>query len=124
MDGNFVLYDGECPACRMYMGIARLRELYPDLRIIDARAAPELVAEVRRQGFEVNDGMMVKLGETIHFGAEATRVIAEMGAKHEVRSRRVALAFFGTAPWSRALYPWLNRGRQLLLRLLGRKLIG
>lgn len=124
MNGNFILYDGECPACRTYMGVARLRELYPDLRIIDARGAPELVAELRRRGYEINDGMMIVLDGEVHFGAEATRVIAEMGAKHEVRSRRAALAFFGTAPWSRALYPWLNRCRQLLLRLLGRSMIG
>lgn len=53
MRGNFLLYDGECPACRSYVAIARLRQLWPDLRILDARQEPALVTELRAMGYEI-----------------------------------------------------------------------
>jgi predicted DCC family thiol-disulfide oxidoreductase YuxK len=122
MLGNFLLYDGACPACRSYVAIARLRQLWPDLRILDARQEPGLVLELRGQGYEINDGFVLSLGGRIYFGPEATRIIGEQGRGHGgVRS--MMLGAIGTAPWSRGLYPWLNRCRQLLLTLLGRSLI-
>jgi predicted DCC family thiol-disulfide oxidoreductase YuxK len=120
---DYLLYDGECPACSAYVAMSRLRRLYPALRIMDARTAPALVEELRGRGYEINKGMVLSLDGTIHFGAEATRMIAVLGRASPSRWRRVALAFVGTAPWAGALYPWLNRGRGLLLRLLGRRLI-
>jgi predicted DCC family thiol-disulfide oxidoreductase YuxK len=124
MDTNYLLYDGECPACSAYVAISRLRQLYPDLRIVSARTEPELVAELRRKGFEINDGMVLSLDGKIHYAAEATRMIAILGRNSPSRWRRTALGMIGTAPWARPLYPWLNRGRLLLLRTLGRRPIG
>jgi predicted DCC family thiol-disulfide oxidoreductase YuxK len=117
---NYLLYDGECPACSAYVAMSRLRRLYPDLRVLDARSEPALVAELRARGYEINVGMVLCLGGAVHFGAEATRMIAVLGRASPSRWRRAALGFVGTAPWSRALYPWLNRARGLLLALLGR----
>jgi predicted DCC family thiol-disulfide oxidoreductase YuxK len=122
MSSNFLLYDGECPACRSYVAIARLRELWPDLRILDARKQPELVAELRAKGLEINDGFVLSLGGTLYFGPDATRMIGERGRDHG-GLRSVVLCAIGTAPWSRRLYPWLNRGRQLLLARMGKTLI-
>jgi predicted DCC family thiol-disulfide oxidoreductase YuxK len=118
---DYLLYDGECPACSAYVAMSRLRRLYPSLRVLDARTEPALVAELRGKGYEINEGMVLTLDGTIHFGAEATRMIAVLGRASPSRGRRAALAFVGTAPWAAALYPWLNRGRGLLLRLLGRR---
>jgi predicted DCC family thiol-disulfide oxidoreductase YuxK len=123
-DADYVLYDGECVACHSYVSIARLKQLHPGLEIMNARGHPALVAELRRKGYEINEGMVLCLGGRIHFGAEATHMIAVLGQASRSRWRRGVLAFFGTAPWSRALYPWLTRGRLLLLRLRGRRLIG
>lgn len=124
MGSSYLLYDGECPACSAYVAMARLRQLYPDLQVIDARIAPALVAELRGQGYEINIGMVLNLDGVVHFGAEATRMIARLGRASPSRWRRMALAFIGAGPWSRRLYPWLNRGRGALLRLLGRGPIG
>jgi predicted DCC family thiol-disulfide oxidoreductase YuxK len=120
MDTDFLLYDGECPACSAYVAMSRLRQLYPGLRILDARAEPALVAELRRLGYEINTGMVLSLDGVIHFGADATRAIAVLGRAGPSRWRRTMLGAIGTAPWSRRLYPWLNRGRSALLRLLRR----
>lgn len=120
---NYLLYDGECPACRSYVAFSRLRKLYPDIAVIDAREAPGLVSSLRGKGYEINEGMVLKLGSDIHFGPEATRMIAELGKAAPSRTTRLGLHIIGGASWSKALYPWLNRARQLLLRTLGRTLI-
>jgi predicted DCC family thiol-disulfide oxidoreductase YuxK len=124
VDADFLLYDGECPVCSAYVAMARLRQLYPGLKVLDARSEPDLVAELRGKGYEINEGMVLSLDGTIHFGAEATRMIARLGQSSASRWRRLALGLIGTAPWSRRLYPWLNRGRGALLRLLGRGSVG
>jgi predicted DCC family thiol-disulfide oxidoreductase YuxK len=124
MNTDFLLYDGECPACSAYVAMSRLRQLYPRLRVLDARTEPALVAELRTRGYEINEGMVLCLGGVIHFGGDATRMIARLGASSPSRWRRAALDAIGTGPWSAALYPWLNRGRRLLLRLLQRGPIG
>jgi predicted DCC family thiol-disulfide oxidoreductase YuxK len=59
MEANFLLYDGDCPACGAYVAIARLRQLYPDLHIISARSESALVASLRQRGFEINEGMVL-----------------------------------------------------------------
>jgi predicted DCC family thiol-disulfide oxidoreductase YuxK len=120
---DFLLYDGACPACSAYVAMSRLRRLYPALRVVSARSDPALVARLRAEGYEINEGMVLSLGGAIHFGPEATRMIAVLGRASPSRWRRAALACFGTAPWAGRLYPWLNRTRGLLLRLLGRRLI-
>jgi predicted DCC family thiol-disulfide oxidoreductase YuxK len=120
---DFLLYDGECPACSAYVAMTRLLQLYPGLRVVSARAEPALVAELRGKGYEINEGMVLCLDGAIHFGPDATRMIAVLGRSSASWWRKAALAGIGTAPWARHLYPWLNRARWLLLRLLGRKLI-
>ena len=120
MDADFLLYDGECPACSAYVAMSQLRRLYPHLTVLDARSEPALVAALRRKGYDINEGMVLCLGGRIHFGDEATRTIAILGQSSPSRWRRAALSAIGNAPWSARLYPWLNRGRGALLRLLGR----
>lgn len=117
---NFLLYDGNCPVCTAYVAMSHLHQLCPNLRVVSARTEPALVAALREQGYEINQGMVLSLNGKVYFGADATQMIARLAAVSPSYWRRSALAAIGTAPWARPLYPWLNRGRQLLLRILGR----
>ena len=116
--GDFLLYDGECPVCSAYVAMTQLRRLYPRLKVLDARTEPALVADLRQQGYEINEGMVLTLGGVVHFGADATRLIAHLGRASPSWWRRAGLSLLGAAP-----YRWLSGGRLALLRLLGRRLI-
>jgi len=76
-----------------------------------------------RPGRSIDDGMVVAIGGEMHYGADATRKLAEIG-QPATHARRFLLWFVGQAPWASALYPALSAGRRGLLRLLGRPLIG
>ena len=115
MPRDYLLYDGECPVCSAYVAMARLRRLSPDLAVLDARTEPALVAELRRQGYEINEGMVLSLDGVVYFGAEATHMIARLGRASPSWWRRAGLSLLGAAP-----YGWLSHGRSALLRLLGR----
>ena len=123
MKGDYLLYDGECPACSSFVAFSRLRRSHPSLQVLDARHYPDLVEELRRAGYEINEGMVMRLGGKTLFGSEVTRMMARL-SEDPGPLRRAVLWTFGDAPWSQALYPVLRRCRNLLLRLMGRSLIG
>jgi len=121
MSDDYVLYDGACPACSRYVAATGLRER-GDITLIDARTNPALVAEHAAAGRRIDDGMVVAIDGVVHYGADATRKLAEIGRPASGASRFL-LWLVGTAPWARALYPALSAGRRGLLRLIGRDLI-
>ena len=122
-DGDdFLLFDGDCPVCAAYIAASRLGNS-PDAPLpLDARREPALVEAMRRQGLEVNDGMIARVGGRIYYGPEVTRLIAERATEAPAATRGLLYAI-GGAPWSRALYPLLVKARLWLLRLRGRTLI-
>jgi predicted DCC family thiol-disulfide oxidoreductase YuxK len=123
MSDDYVLYDGACPACSRYVAATGLAERRDGIALIDARTAPALVAEHAAAGRSIDEGMVVAIDGVMHYGADATRKLAEIG-QPATRVRRFLLWFVGQAPWANALYPALSAGRRGLLRLLGRALIG
>jgi predicted DCC family thiol-disulfide oxidoreductase YuxK len=122
MTGDYLLYDGECPACSSFVAFSRLRQSHPFLQLLDARHQPERVEELRRAGYEINEGMVMRLGDRILFGGEVTAMMARM-SREPGRLRRTLMWTIGEAPWANALYPVLRGCRNLLLKLLGRRLI-
>jgi predicted DCC family thiol-disulfide oxidoreductase YuxK len=118
MNDRYVLYDGACPFCSRYVAAAGLAER-DDIALVDARTRPDLVAEHAAAGRAIDEGMVVAIGGVIHYGASATRKIAEIG-RPATPARRFLLWLVGMAPWSTALYPVLAAVRRWLLRILGR----
>jgi predicted DCC family thiol-disulfide oxidoreductase YuxK len=120
VEENYLIYDGDCPVCGAYVAMSRLRQLYPNVQVMNARSEPARVAKLRGEGYEINEGMILSLDGKIYFGADAMRMIASLGRLSSSPWRRTTLAFLGAAPWAKRLYPLLNRGRRVLLRTLGR----
>ena len=118
--GDFLLYDGECPVCSAYVAHARLRGASHDLKVLDARDHPALVAHYRAAGKEINDGMIIRLGSAEFYGAEAMALINTLSSSSSWVAR---LLLRPTENTLRCLYPVLVWLRRLLLKMLGRPLI-
>ncbi len=122
-DPLWIVYDGECPLCSRYSILYRAREIAQQVCLVDARSQDPLVAEVRARGYDLDAGMVVKLGDRFFHGAEALSILALLGSDRTLFNR-LNRAIFRHPRLARRLYPALVRGRILLLRLSGKTLIG
>ena len=118
-----VVYDGECPFCSSYVQLYRIREHAGRIDLVDARGEHPILADIRRAGLDLNEGMVVRLQGRLYHGAEAMNLLAVLGGDGTVFNR-LNRALFRHPKLARRLYPLLVRGRMLTLRLLGRRLIG
>src|SRR5262245_65741969 len=121
MSDDYVLYDGQCPACAHYIAATGLTGR-ADVKLMDARVNPALVAEHAAAGRSIDESMVVAIGGVVHYGADATRKLAEIG--HPTTPwQRFLLWFVCKAPWADARYPGLAAGRCGLLRILSPALV-
>ncbi|HSP24134.1 MAG TPA: DCC1-like thiol-disulfide oxidoreductase family protein [Saliniramus sp.] len=105
-----IVYDGDCPFCSRYVALMRLRERHK-VELVDARREPE---KAQAYGLDLNEGMIVDLDGAVHHGARAVALLSRLSRRPGplASDRLAALA-----------YPVMRAGRNLTLRLLGRKRI-
>jgi predicted DCC family thiol-disulfide oxidoreductase YuxK len=116
---NWLLYDGECPFCSRYVRHVRLRAAIGPITLANAREHAALLEEVRRLGFDVDTGMVLKLDGNYYHGADCIHALALLTTPSGWFNRINSLVF-RSATASKILYPILRAGRNLTLRLLGR----
>jgi len=114
-----IVYDGDCPLCRSFMLYYRLRDLGVRTQLIDARSDDPLVATLKRQGVDLDHGMVVEFEGRTYYGANAMHLLALLGSGDTVFNRANRFLFRHRS-LAHFLYPALVRGRHLLLFLLGR----
>jgi predicted DCC family thiol-disulfide oxidoreductase YuxK len=123
-DGPVIVYDGECPLCSAYVRMLRLRRAAGPVTLVDARdAGHPLVSRVRAEGLDLDRGMVVALGGRLHHGDAALTALALLTTPVGLFNRLTAWVFRSPTR-ARVLYPPMVAGRNLVLRLLGRRKIG
>lgn len=116
----FLLYDGVCPFCSFYARKSGFRtQTGRTLTLIDANRAPELLAELRGQGCEVDEGMVLVLDGHRYQGAEAM-VALETMTSGTGWSGRLSKWFTSNPKRVRTFYPWLRKLRGAALWVKGR----
>lgn len=113
-----LVYDKECPACNAYCQVVRIRETVGDLKIIDARKDTEVMREITAAGMDIDQGMVLKMGEQLYYGADAIHALALIGSRSGVFNR-LNYWMFKSKKVSAVLYPVLRFFRNVLLKLLG-----
>ena len=118
-----VIYDGECPFCSAYVRMVRLRNVAGKVHLLDAREPHPVVEEIKALGFDFDEGMALKIGDAIYHGDDCVHQLAMMsGPSGELN--RLHFWVFQTPKRAKLLYPSLRAGRNLALRLLGKRKIG
>lgn len=87
--------------------------------LANAREHPALVEEVGRLGYDVDEGMVLKLNGRYYHGADCIHALSLLTTPAGWFNRINSLAFRSPA-FSRLAYPVLRAGRNLTLKLLGR----
>lgn len=114
-----LVYDRECPACNAYCQVVRIRESVGDLRIVDAREYSEVMDEITSQGHDLDQGMVLKMGGQLYYGADAMHALALIGSRSGIFNR-LNYWIFRSKTASAILYPVLRFFRNLLLKVLGK----
>ena len=85
-----VVYDAQCPLCTLYceqaqqnirLGSETDYGMTIELELVDARKDSLLLAEITRLGLDIDDGMVVKTGDSIHYGADAIHTLTGYSRK-------------------------------------------
>lgn len=118
-----VVYDGECPFCTAYVKMVRLRKAVGGIELIDGRGDHPVLERIHAEGLNLDDGMVVEMDGRFHHGDQAMTMMAAMTTRSGLFNRLVRLAFSKPAV-ARILYPPLVFGRNITLKLLGRRKIG
>lgn len=118
--GLTIVYDKECPFCRNFVELYRLKNEVGDVHLIDARSEHGLTNELSEQGKDLNDGMMVYWKGQSYYAADAINIMAIVSSSNSVWGKLYRFVFSKRLLAS-MLYPVLVFLRKLLLLIMGRK---
>ena len=114
-----IIYDGDCPFCRSYVALTRLREL-ADIFLLNAREEPGLCRELLYKGVSLDEGMVVIINNEVHHGGDAINRITLLTSNNTLFNK-FAYLLFSKPLISKFVYPVLRGIRNVTLRLLGKK---
>ncbi len=112
-----LVYDQECPVCDAYCRMVRIRESIGTLRLVNARDAGAVMDEITAKGLDIDEGVVLKLGNTLYYGADAIHVLSLMSSGSGVFNG-LTYWMFRSESLSAILYPLFRFFRNLLLKLL------
>ena len=116
-----IYYDGGCPFCKSFVTLSRLKTMY-DVKLHNLRNLPDDVKLFMDQGYNVEDGMLVRVEDEIYFGHQAVQIIADLSNKNKVIGR-IYFTIFSNKKFVKFIYPFMRLGRNITLKILGRKKI-
>lgn len=114
-----LVYDKECPACNRYGRLLRIRESVGELHLVNAREPSDIMDEITASGYDIDRGMVLKMGDAFYYGSDALHMLSLIGTPSGVFNR-LNYWLFRSKTVSRLVYPVLRLNRNLLLKLLGR----
>lgn len=117
---TYIVYDGDCVFCSQYVSFLRLKRAVGPVELVNARDAHPAVAYVKSEGVDLNQEMALILGGAIYAGPDCMNRLALMSTGAGPFNAIMAKVFARPAV-ARALYPVLRAGRNVTLKILGRR---
>lgn len=71
-----VVYDAEWPICDFYCRLVRVRVSVGMLKLIDARESTAVMEKITRAGLDIDQGMVLKIGNELYYGSSAIHALA------------------------------------------------
>ena len=102
-----------------YSHLLCIRESGGHFRLVNARDNPEVMKEITARGFDIDQGMILKMNDQFYYGADAIHELALIGSPSTVFNR-INIWMFRSRRRSELLYPVLRACRNFLLKLLRR----
>ncbi len=112
-----LVYDKQCPVCHGYCQLVQIRDGGANLRLVDARESSEVMDEITAKGLDIDQGMVLKKGGQVFYGADAIHELALMSRQSNAFSRLNHWTFKSKRV-SGVIYPILRGCRNLILKAL------
>jgi len=109
-----IVYDGLCPLCNAYVHYMRLKKAISSISLIDARNDKAQVIALKEHGLDINQGMVLIMGDNLYFGSDCIHMLALLSSRSGWFNKINATVFSNRhiAQW---LYPVMRLGRSLVL---------
>jgi predicted DCC family thiol-disulfide oxidoreductase YuxK len=115
----YLIYDQQCPACDHYARLVRVRESVGELELVDARTDKRFLPAITARGWDIDEGMVLKVDDELYYADDAIRVLALLSSRSGFFNR-LNYHLFASPARARVLYPLLRACRNVLLKLLRR----
>lgn len=110
----YLIYDGDCLLCRNSARVVKIRESIGSLLLINAREQHPMVQEAKQEGYDLNEGILIKYRQQYYFGADAIHFLALVGSPNDLFNKINAHIF--KFKWiAYCLYPFMKCIRNFLL---------
>lgn len=110
----WLVYDGECPICRPTANALKIRAAVGKLHLVNAREPHPIMKEIKKAGFDIDRGMVVKIDNTLYHGADAQNILALIGTKSDLFNR-INVLLFSSKISANIFYPFFRMIRNFLL---------
>ncbi|KKO48935.1 hypothetical protein VT06_09365 [Arsukibacterium sp. MJ3] len=114
-----LIFDGDCPLCRNYSQAVRIRQSLGQLHLVNARNDAAMRSELQRRQLDIDQGMVLKLGDNWHHGAEAVQMLAMISSRSGLFNQ-FHYWLFKSPGRTKLMYPFLRACRNALLTLLAK----
>jgi hypothetical protein len=111
----YLVYDDECPVCRNYTKYVRVREAF-NLHLVDARQPSEMMDDITARGLDIDEGMVLIIGDALYYSSDAMHMLALLGSTHN-GFNKLNYYIFRNKTASHILYPICKEFRNLVLWL-------
>ena len=114
----WLIYDGECPICRPTANALKIRAAVGELILVNARHPHPIMQELKQAGLNIDEGMVVKINNTLFQGAEAQHVLAMIGTNQDWFNR-INIFLFRSKCIAKLIYPIMRNVRFAVLKIKG-----
>ena len=113
-----LVYDHDCPVCRAYCTRLVPRDSQTEINLVDARSDDTLMPEITARGLDIDNGMVLKVGDKMYYGSEAAWRLTAY-TRRSGFTGWVDKIFFPTRRVAQIMYPAGKAVRNVLLRVFG-----
>lgn len=96
-----------------------MRDSVGELNLIDARENPEIMQEITARGWDIDEGMVLRVEDQLYYGSDAIHALSLLGTRAGIFNR-LNYWIFESSKRAHLLYPILRSCRGLLLKILRR----
>ena len=113
-----LVFDRQCPVCTYYCQLVRIRKQLGHVVIVDAREPSIIMDEITEKGWDVDDGIVLKIGTELYYGSDAIHRLAFISSRSDVFNR-FNYWMFKSHRLSNLSYPFFKFLRRILLKVMG-----